>query len=875
MSKAKETPMMQQYFSIKENYQDAILFFRLGDFYEMFYDDAVEAAQVLEITLTSRNKKADDPIPMCGVPHHSATDYIRRLIQAGYKVAVCEQLEDPRQVKGMVKRDVTQVITPGTILVDDALNQKENNYLAALLKSSSAYFLAFVDISTGHSKITHTDDWTQFVSEIQTIKPSEWVYNPENLNGFNPEEIQELQERIQAHQSSFIEKGQEPLQRFALEEGTQAEKDLLNYLAAYLGSIQKQSLEHLQPVERYELNQFLQMNIYTKTQLELTESLRTKKRKGSLLWLIDKTQTAMGGRMLHQWLDKPLLRKQPLISRHQRVAQLMDHYFERVEIMSTLKRIYDLERLVTKISMQTVNAREVDQLRDSLLQVPIINANLDSINQVLNGIKTEEFQLFPEFRPLLEKIDQMLVEEPPISVTEGNIIKSGYDAELDKYRDALENGEQWLVELQQRERKITGLKTLKIGFNKVFGYFIEISRLQAESLEDERYIRKQTLTNNERYITEELKEIETTILQAQEKAELLEYQLFVELRDEINHYNSALQELARQIAELDVLCNFATLSENEGYVQADIVDEAKTFHLVESRHPVLEKLIGRDKFVANDFEVDPESFVQLLTGPNMSGKSTYMRQIAFAVILNQIGCFVPAKAARLPLVDQIFTRIGSSDDLTSGQSTFMVEMIETNYALQNATERSLLLFDEIGRGTATFDGIALAEAILYHICEKVRAATIFSTHYHELTDLDKELPVLKNIHVGAIEEFGKLVFLYKILEGAADKSYGIHVAQLAGLPQSLIHRSQLVLDELESNAKKLRHGHSQQLNLFYDSSAELVAEEKETDAKERGLTEVEKALIEEVQALDINQMTPIQALSQLAQLQEKVKGMGT
>lgn len=870
MSNSKETPMMQQYFSIKENYQDAILFFRLGDFYEMFYEDAIEASRVLEITLTARNKKADNPVPMCGVPYHSATDYIRRLIQAGYKVAICEQLEDARQAKGMVKRDVTQVITPGTILVDDALQQKENNYLAALLKADSHYFLAFVDISTGQAKITQTDDWTQFVSEIQTIKPSEWVYDPDQLNGFTAAEIKELQDRILAHQSFFTEKGPAPLQKLMLEDAEEAERTILDYLAAYLGSIQKQSLEHLQPVERYELNQFLQMNIYTKTQLELTESLRTKKRKGSLLWLIDNTQTAMGGRMLHQWLDKPLLRKIPLLSRHQRVAQLIDHYFERVEIMSTLKRIYDLERLVTKISMQTVNAREVDQLRDSLLQVPIINANLKAINQMLNGIQTEEFQALPEFRPLLEKIEQILIEEPPISVTEGNIIKSGYHEELDQYRDALENGEQWLVELQQRERKETGLKTLKVGFNRVFGYFIEISRLQAAEFEDPRYIRKQTLTNSERYITEELKKIETTILGAQEKAELLEYQLFVELRDEINQYSSQLQELATQIAELDVLCNFATLSENEGYVQADITEEAKSFDLVGSRHPVLEKLIGRDKFVANDFQIDPESFILLLTGPNMSGKSTYMRQIAFAVILNQIGCFVPAKAARLPLVDQIFTRIGSSDDLSSGQSTFMVEMIETNYALQNATQQSLLLFDEIGRGTATFDGIALAEAILYHMCESVGAAAIFSTHYHELTDLDQELSVLRNIHVGAIEEFGKLVFLYKILQGPADKSYGIHVAQLAGLPQSLIERSQVVLDELEMNAKKLRHGHQQQLNLFSQPLPEkaLVSE---ASNDESALSEAEKRLIDELKHWDVNQMTPIQALSQLAELQAELK----
>ena len=861
MAKAQnnDTPMMQQYHSLKEKYQDAILFFRLGDFYEMFFEDALEASRILEITLTSRNKKADNPVPMCGVPYHSATEYIKRLVQAGHKVAVCEQMEDPRLTKGMVKRDVVQVITPGTIMEDTALEQKENNFLAAIIKAQGKYFLIYIDISTGQSRLTQTEDWTQFISEIQTIKPSELVYNPETFNGFTAEEINRMMDQVTVYTTHYICHTEDILAMLELEEASEVEMELIQYLSAYLYSVQKQKLDHMQTVERYELSQYLQMNQYTKTQLELTESLRTQKRKGSLLWLMDRTQTAMGGRMLHQWLDKPLLREKALKSRHRKVASLIDHYFERVELSTTLKKIYDLERLVTKISMQTVNAREIDQLRDSLGQVPHLNFLLKQINEADKEKDQSVFEELEEFDSLLELINQVLVDEPPISVTEGRLIKNGYNLELDQYRDALDNGEQWLLKLQQEERSKTGLKTLKIGFNKVFGYYIEISRTQAELLNDDRYIRKQTLANNERFITEELKEIENTILGAQEKAIQLEYQLFVELRNKINEYGRPLQVLAHKIAELDVLCNFANLSEEEAYVQAEISEDPKSFCLIENRHPVLEKLIGKDKFVANDFIVQDGQFVLLLTGPNMSGKSTYMRQIAYSVILNQIGCFVPAKKARLPLIDQIFTRIGSSDDLSSGQSTFMVEMLETNYALQNATQRSLILFDEIGRGTATFDGIALAEAILYHISQEVKAVTIFSTHYHELTDLDQALEAIRNIHVGAVEEDGNLVFLYKILEGPADKSYGIHVAQLAGLPSLLIERSRDVLRELESNAKHLRQPRSKQLNLF----------EKEKEKEEiplPSLTRVEEAIAE----LNISQLTPLEALNLLADLQKKL-----
>lgn len=859
---AKPTPMMEQYLAIKAQHPEAILFFRLGDFYEMFNEDAIEASQILEITLTSRNKKADNPIPMCGVPYHSATEYIKRLVEAGRKVAVCEQMEDPRQTKGMVHREVIRVITPGTILEEDAIPNKENNYLATFAMQEEHYLLAYIDISTGEIKLTQTDDWIEFLNELQAIHPTEIVIDSSLMEN---EKVVHIKETVLAHYSRHeITPEQDMSFSWELENASSEEVKVLNFLFAYLRSIQKQSLGHIKPVERYELSQYLQMNHYAKMQLELTKSLRTQKKKGSLLWLIDRTKTAMGGRLLHQWLDKPILRIKSLEKRHQKVEQLIEHYFERVDLISSLSKVYDLERLVTKISLNTANARDVDQLRFSLGQLPVINQLLTQINQALQGVTSETFNLLPTFDALYERIDAFLVDEPPISITDGDLVKDGFNEQLDQYRDALNNGQKWLTELQLREREKTGLKTLKVGYNKVFGYYIEISRMQAAQLKDERYIRKQTLTNNERYITEELKEMETIILEAQEKAVTLEYDLFIELRQTINQHLSGLQELAVQVAELDVLCNFATISEEEGYVRATITTQTKDMYLEDSRHPAVEKLIGQAAFVPNDLVITPEQSLLLLTGPNMSGKSTYMRQVAFCVILNQIGCFVPAKEARLPLIDQIFTRIGSSDDISRGQSTFMVEMMETNYALSQATPRSLLLFDEIGRGTSTFDGIALAEAILHYIDEHVQAATVFSTHYHELTDLEEDLSSLKNVHVSVTEHAGEVVFLHKIIDGPADKSYGIHVAKLAGLPDQVLKHSQKTLAELESRALQLRHPGSMQLDLF-------TMESDKTSEPNEIISADDQEVLNSLKQLDLNTTTPLDALQQLASLQAKLQ----
>lgn len=855
----KPTPMMVQYQAIKDQYQDAFLFFRLGDFYELFNEDAVEAAKILEITLTSRNKNADNPIPMAGVPYHAAGDYIKKLIQAGHKVAICEQVEDPKLTKGMVKREVVRVITPGTILDEDALKSKENNYISAVYTYQETYWLAYADVSTGEIAVTQTDNQLSFFSELQSLSPTELILDP---NHWSEEMAGKIRQLTQAYISEVDLKTirQQASVDWQLEDAKRGEVDVLDLLVGYIRTVQKQTLSHLQPVNRYELKNYLQMNHYAKAQLELTKSLRTQRKKGSLLWLLDQTKTAMGGRMLHQWLDKPLLDAHQLSQRHDKVVALMRHYFERVDLVSALNHVYDLERLVTKIAIGNANGRDLDQLRMSLSQMPRLNQLLEVINE---AEETPIFDVLDDHQALYQTIDKWLIDEPPLSITEGGIIKDGADSQLDEYRDALANGQTWLADLQMRERERTGLKTLKVGYNKVFGYYIEISRLQAQNFDDPRYERKQTLANSERYITEELKEIETTITSAQDSLEALEYKLFVDLRNYVHTFRDSLQQLASQIAALDVLANFAQLSEMYNYVRPQLVAEPYHMKLIESRHPVVEQLLDSGEFVANDFNVSSDAYLLLLTGPNMSGKSTFMRQVAYCVIMNQIGCFVPATEAELPLVDKIFTRIGSADDISTGQSTFMVEMMETNTALQQATSRSLLLFDEIGRGTATYDGMALAQGVIEYVAKEVKAVMIFATHYHELTQLDQDIPTLTNIHVGASEHNGNIVFLHRILEGPADKSYGIHVAKLAGLPDKLIERSQMVLDQLESQSRLMAEHYQnqdvvkdEQLSLF-----NLAPEEAPTS----------NPVVETLKTININDLTPLEALNVLHQLQKEVQ----
>ena len=851
MSKSKQTPMMKQYNELKKQYSDAILFFRLGDFYEMFNEDAIEVSKVLEITLTSRNKNADNPIPMCGVPHHSAQQYIRTLIEEGYKVAICEQMEDPKLTKGMVKRDVVRIITPGTVTEEESLSSKENSFILSLKVISDKYYMAYADVSTAEVYVTESDDWSQIFSEMHTVQPKEIILDPSISD-----HISELIMRHMGSVISYYDNYQDFSQLWSHISLNDSELQVLNLLFSYIQSVQMQGLEYFNHVEKYALSDFLHMNYYTKQQLELTQSLRTQRKKGSLLWYLDHTKTAMGGRLLRKWLDKPLFHYKKLENRHNRVEILMNHYFERLDMIQSLSQVYDLERLITRISQATASVRDIIHLKESLSVIPRLNGILEILNQD-NEMMT--FDYLEEFQQLRQKIQDTLVENPPISASEGGIINKGVSEQLDTYLDALENGQEWLQQLQQDERERTGLKSLKVSYNKVFGYYIEISRLQAQNLNDDRYIRKQTLTNSERFITEELKVMEQTILQAQEKSKQLEYEIFVNLRNEIKDYQESLQELAQKVAQIDVLTSFAELSENEGFTRAELSEDVYDYQVQESFHPVVAHLIGESEFVPNDLQINQKHHLLLLTGPNMSGKSTYMRQIAYLVILNQVGCFIPAKFARLPLVDKIFTRIGSSDDISQGQSTFMVEMMETNVALRQATQRSLLLFDELGRGTATYDGMALAQGIIQYIHDHVKAVTIFSTHYHELTKLEVNLAHLKNIHVGATEETGHLVFLHKIIEGPADKSYGIHVAKLADLPVKLILDAHEILEKLEERSRWLENNHDEQTRTL--ENMQTLSEGTE------GLSDVERNIMN----VNVNKLTPLQALELIHLWQERLK----
>jgi len=860
------TPMIQQYLQVKADYQDAFLFFRLGDFYEMFFDDAIKASQELEITLTSREGGGTERIPMCGVPHHSAPNYIEQLVERGYKVAICEQTEDPKQAKGVVKREVVQLITPGTMMEGKNLSDKENNYIATITAFAGEEFgFAYSDLSTGESKATLLLGIDACLNELSLSGAKEVIITSD----FSEELKKRLQERgtltlsyenateeITAHNNLLQEVDEQKLRATA------------SRLFHYLYRTQKRSLDHLQPVSVYEIDQFMKIDYFSKRNLELTETIRTKGKKGSLLWLLDETKTAMGGRLLKQWIDRPLLNKQEIIYRQKLVETMISQYFERMELRELLKEVYDLERLAGRVAFGNVNARDLVQLKRSLQQVPAIKNLVASFASEEAHRLAEKLDACEEVTDLLERA---IVENPPLSVKEGNIILDGYDEELDRYRDASRNGKTWIAQLEKQEREKTGIKSLKIGYNRVFGYYIEVTRANVHLLKEGQYERKQTLANAERYITPELKEKESLILQAEEKIVGLEYDLFTNIRETVKEYIPRLQNLAKKVSELDVLQCFATVSEERQYVKPAFSGD-RVLSIKNGRHPVVEKVLNSQSYVPNDCDMHGEREVLLITGPNMSGKSTYMRQIALTSIMAQIGCFVPAESAVLPLFDQVFTRIGAADDLISGQSTFMVEMLEAKNALLHATKNSLILFDEIGRGTSTYDGMALAQAIIEYIHHVVGAKTLFSTHYHELTVLEQELVSLKNIHVSAMEHNGKVVFLHKIKEGAADKSYGIHVAQLAELPQALIDRAGELLEEFEQKdpqpqQKAVKEPKEEAVN---ESQLSFFETEEKTKPAQ-SLSSKEKQLITKIKSLDILDMTPMQALTTLYELHKKIK----
>lgn len=784
------TPMMQQYINIKKDYKDAFVFFRLGDFYELFFDDATKASQLLEITLTGKDAGAPERIPMCGVPHHSAQGYIEALVQKGYKVAICEQTEDPRQAKGVVRREVVQVVTPGTLMEGKGMDGKTNLFIAAAEKIGARYSFCYLDISTGEATATYVDGANDdLMQQLQSLGIRELVVSDAFFD-----ELKELADVYSIVLS--IEEDAMSAENGAMY--TTASPDDLHAtiykLLRYIERTQMRSLAHIQPFNYQEVEQYLNIDTHSKRNLELIHSLRGGDQKGTLLWLLDETVTAMGGRKLKQWLHQPLANQQAIEKRLGVVTALLEEYFLRMELQELFTNVYDLERLVGRVAFGSVGGRDLAQLRDSLRQLPAIQKqllesgrdNLVALGQALD---------------LCEDIERYLAtaitDNPPISIKEGDVIREGYNTRLDELRDASRNGKDWIAQLEKKERERTGIKNLKIGYNRVFGYYIEITKSNIHLADLSRYERKQTLTNSERYISEELKEKEALILNAEEESAVLEYKLFTEIREMMKQYIGRLQKIAAQISELDVYAAFATVSEKYRFVKP-VFHADRALKIINGRHPVVEKMLNKSTYVPNDCVLNEAENMMLITGPNMSGKSTYMRQVALITVMAQMGCYVPADEAVLPITDQIFTRIGAADDLAGGQSTFMVEMLESQHAIMNATSRSLLLFDEIGRGTSTYDGMSLAQAMMEYIHDHIGANTLFSTHYHELTSLEEQLSHLRNVHVSATEQDGRVVFLHKVKEGPADKSYGIHVAQLADLPTEIIERAHVLLEQFES-----------------------------------------------------------------------------
>ena len=840
VDKTKLSPMMAHYLEIKEKYPDTIVFYRLGDFYEMFFDDAILVSRELEIVLTGRNAGLDERVPMCGVPFHSYSSYVDRLINKGYKVAICEQLEDPKTCKGMVDRDVVQVITKGTVL-DNLLDEKSNNYIASIYDFNNSYALSYADISTGELNALILDNEEDLFKEIINRGIKEIICN-DSLS-------REIIYKFKTNYHLLITITDELSIDKEYEYIYQDLKDAylitgIRHLLAYITKTKKVVLSHLKTVNCYKEDDYLQFDIHTKRNLELTETIRDNSRTYSLLWLLDKTKTAMGSRYLKRNIESPLCNVDAIKRRHDFVQVFLNEFLYKEELIKLLDEVYDLERLCGRISFGNINARDMLQLLRSLKVLP-------RIKSILNSIKYDkDIKTLDELCDLLER---GINPDAPITLHDGDLIKDGYNQELDELKSVRKNSKDFILNIESEEKERTGIKNLKIGYNKVFGYYIEVSKGNVPLIQDSwGYIRKQTLTTGERYITPALKEKEQIILGAEEKIINLEYELFLEIRDEAKKYIHDLQEISMVLSEIDMLLSFATVAESNSYVRPEITNE-REIKIIESRHPVVEK-VNKNDYVPNDIIMDKKTNILLITGPNMAGKSTYMRQLAIIVIMNQIGSFVPCKSCVLPLFDKIFTRIGASDDLVGGESTFMVEMKEANRAITTATKNSLILFDELGRGTATYDGMSLAEAILEYIHNHIGCKTLFSTHYHELTNMSKSLKELKNIHVSASEDNGNITFLHKVKEGAIDKSYGINVASLAHLPKEVITRANEILTIYENNSKNKKEN-------VLQTSFDFTVNENDSN----------NVILEELKKIDPLKMTPMEALNKLYEMKEKMK----
>ena len=849
------TPMMQQYLEIKKDYSDFIVFFRLGDFYEMFFQDAILASKELEIVLTGRDAGSKERVPMCGVPYHAVNAYLEKLVEKGYKVAIVEQVEDPKDAKGIVKREVVKLITPGTIIEDGTVDQKDNNYIVAISEVKDGFILAFSDLTTGENYLERVPkDINILFNEILNLNVKEVVIPEKLRNKLIRKYLNEYELTISISDAIDLPSYYKSLVNEVYDkELIQAFARLVNYLE----KTQKQTLMHLQKVQVFESNSYLRIDNNSKKNLELTETFRRQSKSGTLFWLLDKCQTAMGSRYLKQSIHRPLINKEHIEKRFSLVECFNNNFIIKSDIQEQLKKVYDLERIVGRISFGNCNAKDLINLRKSLTAVPAIKT---SLMELKNDFASSIANNMPELGEFRDLITRAIIENPPLSIKEGGFIKEGFNNSLDEIRKASRDSKQWLEDFVESERIRTGISKLKVGYNRVFGYYIEITKGQMAQVTDEMgYVRKQTLSNSERFITEELKNKETQILGANESMINLEYELFLELREQSKDHTLALQELARQISELDMLVAFSIVSMNNRYIRPKLIED-RIIDVVDGRHPVVE-VISDEIFVENSLYMDENDIILLITGPNMSGKSTYMRQLALIIIMAQIGCFVPAKSAKLPIFDQIFTRIGASDDLSTGKSTFMVEMLEVNYALKNATKQSLILFDEIGRGTATYDGMALAQAIIEYSHHRINCKILFSTHYHELTYLEDDLKSLHNVHVKAKQENGTIVFMHKVVDGPTDRSYGIHVGKLAKLPNIIINRANDILKELEKN-----HGYNvikpQTIDLF--NFQESLTQHQVEDDKYI-------SIIEQLEDLDILDMTPIKAMNILNDVIEEIK----
>ena len=868
---AELSPMMQSYLETKEQYKDCMLFYRLGDFYEMFFDDAIVASRELEITLTSRACGLEEKAPMCGVPHHAVDIYVSRLISKGYKVAICEQLEDPKKAKGIVKRDVIRVVTPGTVIETNMLEEKKNNYIMSIVKKGIYYGIAICDISTGDFYATqiklNENNFEKLLDEYARYSPAEIVVN--TAMGNSEKELNILKNRNNTFvtirdDKNFDENEENLLNLYTLVDDYEKTKDefndevlivsAINGLLNYFTETQKVKLDHINKIKIYEVRKFMALDINARRSLELTERMRDKSKKGTLLGVLDRTSTSMGGRLLRRWINDPLLDIDEINERLDAVQEFKDNIMLRGDVIEVLKKVYDIERLAGKIAYGNVNARELISLKNSLSNLP----SLKSILSIANSKMLKDlYNRLDELEDIYILIDKAIVDDPPISVKEGGIIKTGFNSDIDEYRKASTEGKNWIIELETREKERTSIKNLKVGYTKVFGYYIEITKSFLSQV-PENYIRKQTLTGGERFITEELKQIEDKILGSEEKVVNLEYDEFTKIRTEIARNIERLQNTANAVANIDVLADFATIAENNNYVKPEI-NEGTGINIINGRHPVIEKMVDNGTFVENDTYLNcDDTRVAIITGPNMAGKSTYMRQVAIIVLMAQIGCFVPAEKAEIGIVDKIFTRVGASDDLSSGQSTFMVEMNEVANILKNATPKSLVILDEIGRGTSTYDGLSIAWAVAEYIAdkEKIGCKTLFATHYHELLGLEEKVDGIKNYHVSVKEKGEDVIFLRKILEGGTDESYGIHVAKLAGVPKNVVTRANKILRSLEKDGVKIK-------------------EEKESKKQVEGqfdLFNLKLADIShELDKININELTPIDALNTLVKLKEMIK----